>query len=241
MPSVKWSGNWRWRRILPRDGWWSDSCQSQGRISLSEGDRSALVERVEPSSDGPMLALWEARVVMEVCKADLGLALAQRHSSKAVGKPERTCAMRGAIGAKRRPPSANWCSWVASAASTGRSIGRTARTWRHGSRPPLPRYTRVQAVCGLYFELLLYNMGVLPPLSLSHPSQFGALVPKLNFLSALLARSNATALGAHQESASSPTTGRKGYVCGALLSPPELLEISPFCHAEYGRVCCFCL
>ena len=30
-PSVNWSGNWRRRRILPRDRWLSDSCQCHSR------------------------------------------------------------------------------------------------------------------------------------------------------------------------------------------------------------------
>ena len=60
------------------------------------------------------------------------------------------------------------------------------------------------------------------PLSLSQHSQLGALVSKLNFLSALLARSNVGALGAHPESASSSTTTRKRYVCGRVAVNPGI-------------------
>ena len=100
-----------------------------------------------------MPSLWEARVAMEVCKADLGLALAQNFKKGCREARADLRYVRGAIRAKRQPPSASWCIWTAGGVSTGRSIGRTARAWRHGSWLPLPRYTRVQAVCGLYFEL----------------------------------------------------------------------------------------
>ena len=132
MPSVKWSENWRRRRILPRDGWRSHGCQSHSRRSLPVGDRSAHVERVEPGSEGPMPALWEARVVMEVCKVDLGFALSEAFI-EGCREAERTCAMRGAIGAVRWPPSASWCIWSAGGISTGRSIG--GRRGRGGVGP----------------------------------------------------------------------------------------------------------
>ena len=222
VPSVRMCSNWRRRRMLPRDGWLSDSCQSQRRKSLPEGDRSAHVERVEPSSEGPMLALWEARVVTVVSKADLALALAQNFN--------KGC-RRARADLRYEEPQSERC---AGGVSTGRSIGGTARTWRYGSRPPLPRYTRMQADFGLYSDLHLYYMWVLGGLSLSlnlsQHSQLGALMPKLTFLSALLARSNATALGAHQESASSPITVRNGYACGAFDLTPNLVLVAIRIH-----------
>ena len=52
-------------------------------------------------------------------------------------------------------------------AAPGTDRGRTAITWRHWYRSPLPRYTMVGAVGESYFELHLYYMGVLGGLSLS--------------------------------------------------------------------------
>ena len=106
-----------------------------------------------------MPSLWEARVAMEVSKADLGLALAQNF--------KKGCRRARADLLYEEPQAERYAglspragaSGTAGGVSTARSIGRTAWAWRQGSRPPLPRYTRVKAVCGLYFELHLYNMG----------------------------------------------------------------------------------
>ena len=167
VPSVKWSENWRRRRILPRDGWRSHGCQSHSRRSLPVGDRSAHVESVEPGSEGPMPALWEARVVMEVCKVDLGFALSEAFIE---GCREAR--------ADLRYEGRNRSGTLASLRELVHLVRRrdidgpvhrgTARTWRRGSRSPLPRYTRMQADCGLYFELHLYNMGFLGGLSHTH-------------------------------------------------------------------------
>ena len=139
-----------------------------------------------------MPALWEARVVMEVCKVDLGFALSEAFIE---GCREAR--------ADLRYEGRNRSGTLASLRELVHLVRRrdidgpvhrgTARTWRRGSRPPLPRYTRMQADCGLYFDFHLYNMGFLGGLShththshtLTHTSQLGALVPKLNFLSAL--------------------------------------------------------
>ena len=175
-----------------------------------------------------MPSLWEARVAMEVSKANLGLALAQNF--------KKGCRRARADLLYEEPQAERYAGLSPRAGASGPPAGYrrpdplggrrvVGMATRQGSRPPLPRYTRVKAVCGLYFELHLYNMGFWGA-SLSQHSQLGALVSKLNFLSALLARSNVGALGAHPESASSSTTTRKRYVCGALLSPPELLEAS---------------
>ena len=59
-----------------------------------------------------------------------------------------------------RPISADWCSRTIGAVSRGRSIGRTAMTWRHGYRSPLPRLTMVRAVGGLYSQSYLYYISV---------------------------------------------------------------------------------
>ena len=90
-----------------------------------------------------MPSLWEASVAMEVCKADLGLALAQNFKKGCRRARADLLYLRAAVGAVGWPLSASWCIWTAGGVSTGRSIGRTAR---------------MRAVGESYFHFLLYNI-----------------------------------------------------------------------------------
>ena len=179
-------GDWQRRRILPRDGWRSHNCQRQSRKSLPEGDRRAHVQRVEPSGEGPMLALRKARAVMEVCKADLGLALAQNFN--------KGCRRTRADLRYEEPQSERYAGLSPLAGASGppagyRRAGPLGVRRGHGGIGPGRHYLGIQR-CGRLADSILNRtniiLGFSPPLSLSHHSQFWALVPKLYFLGALL-------------------------------------------------------
>ena len=98
-----------------------------------------------------MPALWEARVVMEVRKADLNLALAENFNK---GCREAREDLRYEERSRSDAPTS-----FRKLVQLGRRRGidgpvhrGTARTWRHWSRPSLPRYTRERAVGGLYSQ-----------------------------------------------------------------------------------------
>ena len=182
MLSGKLCGNWKRRRIPPRDGWWSHSCQSHSRWSLPVGDRSAHFERVEPSSDGLMPSLWEARVAMEVCKADLGLALAQNFKNG--------CRRARADLLYEEPQSERYAGLSPRAGASGppagyRRAGPLGGRRGHGGMGPGFHYLGTRGYRRFVDSILNCSYiiwGFRGPLSLSQHSQLGALGPKLYFL-----------------------------------------------------------
>ena len=94
--------------------------------------------------------------------------------------------------------------------------------WRHWYRLPLPRYTKVGAVGESYFEMHLYNMGVLGGLSLSHSlshRNLGLWLLNCSFAVSYLTLPFVRAR-CRKMRACSPTTVRSEYLYGAFTVTP---------------------